>query len=69
MRIGRRELRGDAQGLLTHSLLLGMKGAALREEEYVDVSTLFGFAADGAGPGEGAAEGAPASLPPEQLPG
>ena len=34
------------QGLLTYSLLLGMRGAALREEEYVDVSKLFGFAAD-----------------------
>jgi hypothetical protein len=34
------------QGLLTHSLLMAMKGAALKEEEFVDVSTLFGFAAD-----------------------
>ncbi|WP_197442797.1 caspase family protein [Lignipirellula cremea] len=34
------------QGLLTHSLLLGMRGAALREEEFVDVSSLFNFAAD-----------------------
>jgi hypothetical protein len=34
------------QGLLTYSLLLGMKGAALREEQYVDVGKLFGFAAD-----------------------
>jgi WD40 repeat protein len=35
-----------AQGLLTHSLLLGMRGAALREGEFVDVLTLFGFAVD-----------------------
>jgi len=35
-----------AQGLLTHSLLLGMRGGALREEEFVDVQQLFGFAAD-----------------------
>jgi hypothetical protein len=34
------------QGLLTHSLLLGMRGAALRDEEFVDVGRLFGFAAD-----------------------
>lgn len=34
------------QGLLTHSLLLGMRGAALREDEYVDVGKLFNFAAD-----------------------
>ncbi|MCA9266662.1 MAG: caspase family protein, partial [Planctomycetales bacterium] len=34
------------QGLLTHTLLLGMRGAALRDEEFVDVATLFGFAAD-----------------------
>ena len=34
------------QGLLTHSLLLGMRGAALREDEYVDVGKLFAFAAD-----------------------
>jgi WD40 repeat protein len=34
------------QGLLTHSLLLGMRGAALREDEYVDVGKLFHFAAD-----------------------
>jgi hypothetical protein len=34
------------QGLLTYSLLLGMRGAALRNERYVDVSTLFEFAAD-----------------------
>jgi len=34
------------QGLLTYSLLQGMRGAALREEEYVDVSRLFQYAAD-----------------------
>ena len=34
------------QGLLTYSLLLGMKGGQLRESEYVDVALLFGFAAD-----------------------
>ncbi len=34
------------QGLLTYSLLLGIKGAKLREGEYVDVADLFGFAAD-----------------------
>jgi hypothetical protein len=34
------------QGLLTYSLLLGMKGGALRDGEFVDVGTLFGFAAD-----------------------
>lgn len=34
------------QGLLTHSLLLGMQGAALREQEYVDVVRLFNFVAD-----------------------
>ena len=33
------------QGLLTHSLLLGMRGAALKDER-VDVSNLFGFAVD-----------------------
>jgi hypothetical protein len=35
-----------AQGLLTYSLLLGMRGAALREDSYVDVSKWFEFAAD-----------------------
>jgi hypothetical protein len=35
-----------AQGLLTYSLLLGMRGAALRENQFVDVSTWFAFAAD-----------------------
>lgn len=34
------------QGLLTHALLKGMKGAALREDEFVDVSLLFQYAAD-----------------------
>lgn len=34
------------QGLLTYSLLQGMKGAALRNDEYVDVSKLFQYAAD-----------------------
>ena len=29
------------QGLLTYSLLQGMKGAALKEDQYVDVSKLF----------------------------
>jgi hypothetical protein len=31
------------QGLMTYALLLGMKGAALREDAYVDVSDLFSF--------------------------
>lgn len=34
------------QGLLTYALLQGMRGAALREDEYVDVSRLFQYAAD-----------------------
>ena len=34
------------QGLLTYSLLQGMKGAQLREREYVDVVPLFGYAID-----------------------
>ncbi|MDQ3817056.1 MAG: caspase family protein, partial [Acidobacteriota bacterium] len=34
------------QGLLTYSLLQGMKGGALREDQYVDVSALFQYAAD-----------------------
>jgi WD40 repeat protein len=34
------------QGLLTWSLLFGMRGAALREGEFVDVSRWFDFAAD-----------------------
>jgi hypothetical protein len=32
------------QGVLTYSLLLGMRGAALKEDQYVDVETLFSFA-------------------------
>jgi hypothetical protein len=32
------------QGLLTYALLKGMKGAALRNDEFVDVSKLFQFA-------------------------
>jgi hypothetical protein len=35
-----------AQGLLTYSLLLGMRGAALKEDQQVDVGRLFDFAAD-----------------------
>jgi WD40 repeat protein len=34
------------QGLLTYALLQGMRGAALREDEYVDVSKLLQYAAD-----------------------
>ena len=34
------------QGLLTYALLQGMRGAALRDGEYVDVSPLFQYAAD-----------------------
>ena len=34
------------QGLLTHSLLEGMKGAALREDQLIDVSMLFSYAID-----------------------
>jgi hypothetical protein len=34
------------QGLLTYSLLLGMRGGRLREGEFVDVVDLFGFAAE-----------------------
>jgi len=34
------------QGLLTYSLLLGMRGAALREDGFVDVSKWFDFATD-----------------------
>jgi len=32
------------QGLLTHALLRGMKGAALREDQYVDVTLLLNYA-------------------------
>jgi len=35
-----------AQGLLTYSLLLGIKGAALRENEFVDVVKLLAFSSD-----------------------
>jgi WD40 repeat protein len=35
-----------AQGILTYSLLMGMRGAALDNEEYVDVRKLFDFSAD-----------------------
>jgi WD40 repeat protein/uncharacterized caspase-like protein len=34
------------QGLLTWSLLFGMRGAALREDKFIDVSLLFHHAAD-----------------------
>jgi len=34
------------QGLLTYSLLLGMRGGALREDRFVDVSKWFDFATD-----------------------
>jgi hypothetical protein len=34
------------QGLLTYSLLLGMKGESLRENQFIDVGTWFAFAAD-----------------------
>ena len=34
------------QGLLTYSLLLGMRGAALREEEFIDIDRLFEYATD-----------------------
>jgi WD40 repeat protein len=34
------------QGLLTYALLQGMRGAALREDDLVDVAKLFGYAAD-----------------------
>jgi WD40 repeat protein len=34
------------QGLLTYSLLLGMKGAALRENTFIDVMSLFQYASD-----------------------
>jgi hypothetical protein len=34
------------QGLLTYSLLFGMKGASLRDDKFVDVVELFQFAAD-----------------------
>jgi hypothetical protein len=34
------------QGLLTYSLLQGMKGAALREGQFIDINTLFSYASD-----------------------
>ncbi len=34
------------QGLLTHSLLTGMKGAALRDREYIDVARLFEYSSE-----------------------
>jgi WD40 repeat protein len=34
------------QGLLTYSLLQGMKGARLRENQFADVAMLFGYAQD-----------------------
>jgi WD40 repeat protein len=34
------------QGLLTYSLLMGMRGGKLREGQFVDVIELFGYAAD-----------------------
>jgi uncharacterized caspase-like protein len=34
------------QGLLTYSLLSGMRGAALRDGEFIDVSKLFQYSAD-----------------------
>jgi hypothetical protein len=34
------------QGLLTYALLKGMKGSALRNDEFIDVSKLFQFARD-----------------------
>jgi WD40 repeat protein/uncharacterized caspase-like protein len=34
------------QGLLTYALLSGLRGAALREGEYADISTLFQYAVD-----------------------
>jgi uncharacterized caspase-like protein len=35
-----------AQGVLTYSLLLGMRGAKLRDGQFVDVVDLFGFTSD-----------------------
>ena len=35
-----------AQGVVTYCLLLGMRGAALRDEQFVDVGKLFSFAQD-----------------------
>lgn len=40
------ETSAYGHGLLTYSLLEGMRGAALRDDEYVDVSRWFGYAVD-----------------------
>jgi len=40
------EASAYGQGLLTYSLLEGMRGAALRDDEYLDVSKWLGYAAD-----------------------
>jgi len=40
------EASSYGQGLLTHSLLRGMKGEKLRNDKYVDVASLFNYAAD-----------------------
>ena len=40
------EASSFGQGLLTYSLLLGMKGAALRERQYLDVMNLFQYCVD-----------------------
>jgi WD40 repeat protein len=40
------ESHGLGHGLLTYALLHGMKGAALREREYIDIMSLFQYAAD-----------------------
>ena len=40
------EASNFGQGVLTYSILEAMRGAALRENEFVDVSTLFQYAAD-----------------------
>jgi WD40 repeat protein len=40
------EASAYGQGLLTYSMLMGMKGAALRENEFVDVMRLFQYCAD-----------------------
>lgn len=34
------------QGILTYSLLMGMRGAALKDGEYIDISRLFQYFAD-----------------------
>lgn len=35
-----------AQGVLTYSLLMGLRGAALRDEQFVDVERLFNYSID-----------------------